>query len=44
LEWVNILEEPMLSDSEVVWKDVGGNIEVDLNMRGFEIKTLKVVL
>jgi hypothetical protein len=34
----------MPTGSEVSWKEVDGTIEVDLNMRGFEIKTLKISL
>jgi hypothetical protein len=34
----------MLTGCDVSWKEVAGTIEVDLNMRGFEIKTLKIRL
>jgi hypothetical protein len=44
-EWVNILEEPMPGDeASCAWKDEDGKVRVGLNMRHFEIKTLKLVL
>jgi hypothetical protein len=44
-EWVNILEESMPGNEahcDFVEKD--GEVKIDLNMRHFEIKTLKLVL
>jgi len=44
-EWVNILEEPMPGDEATcAFEDKDGKIEVKLNMRHFEIKTLKMAL
>jgi len=44
-EWVNILEEPMPGDeAQCAFEEDDGTIKVDLNMRHFEIKTLKLVL
>jgi hypothetical protein len=34
----------MPTGSDVSWRELDGTIEVDLNMRGFEIKTLKIRL
>jgi hypothetical protein len=46
MAYVDILEDPLPgAESEVSWKqsqDAG--IEVELDMRGFEIKTLKVTV
>ena len=44
-EWVNILEEPMSGDEATcAFEDKDGEIEFKLNMRHFEIKTLKLML
>lgn len=44
-EWVNILEEPMPGNEAYCAFEVkDGKTEVKLNMRHFEIKTLKLVL
>jgi len=44
-EWVNILEEPMPGDEATcAFEDDDGKIEIKLNMRHFEIKTLKLML
>ena len=43
--WVNILEEPMPgTEAHCDFVDEDGKIRVELNMRHFEIKTLKLVL
>jgi hypothetical protein len=34
----------MPTGSDVSWRELDGTIEVGLNMRGFEIKTLKISL
>jgi hypothetical protein len=33
----------MLGDSKASWKEVDGAIEIELNMRAFEVKTVKIV-
>ena len=44
-EWVNILEEPMPgNERECVFGHRDARVEVKLNLRHFEIKTLKLVL
>lgn len=44
LTWVNLLEEPMSDEGEVVWRQEDGTATVDLDFRGFEIRTLLVEL
>jgi hypothetical protein len=45
VSFVNILEEDMPgSERDVQWGTENGALVVDLDMRGFEIKTLKVVV
>nr|XP_018263421.1 uncharacterized protein I303_03290 [Kwoniella dejecticola CBS 10117]OBR85579.1 hypothetical protein I303_03290 [Kwoniella dejecticola CBS 10117] len=45
LNWVNILEERMLDEGEPRWREVDdSSIEVDLSFRGFEVKTLQLIL
>jgi hypothetical protein len=44
-EWVNILEESMPgNEAHCAYADEDEKVKVDLNMRHFEIKTLKLVL
>jgi len=44
-EWVNILEEPMPgTEAHCDFVEEGGEIKVELNMRHFELKTLKLAL
>ena len=45
LHWTNLLEEPIARDGEAVTcsQDMG-TTRVELNMRGFEIKTLVISL
>ncbi|KAK6907926.1 hypothetical protein I203_101927 [Kwoniella mangroviensis CBS 8507] len=45
LKWLNILEEPeMFKYQPVKWKVDDGAIEVDIDFRCFEIKTLGIYL
>nr|XP_019042681.1 hypothetical protein I302_08386 [Kwoniella bestiolae CBS 10118]OCF21611.1 hypothetical protein I302_08386 [Kwoniella bestiolae CBS 10118] len=44
LKWVNILEEPMTDEPKLEWKSVDGVTELDLSFRGFEVKTLQVIV
>lgn len=42
-EWVNILEEPMSGDeTHCSYQQEDGKTKVNLNMRHFEIKTLRL--
>jgi hypothetical protein len=38
------LEEDMTDEPEVLWELNEGVIEVDLKLRGFELKTLRIVV
>jgi len=46
MTYVDILEDAMPgTESEVSWKQVqDGGVDVELDLRGFEIKTLKVTV
>jgi len=46
MAYVDILEDPLPgNESQVSWKQSPtAGVEVDLDMRGFEIKTLKVTV
>nr|XP_019002605.1 uncharacterized protein I203_05090 [Kwoniella mangroviensis CBS 8507]OCF66066.1 hypothetical protein I203_05090 [Kwoniella mangroviensis CBS 8507] len=44
LQWTNVLEQPMTDEPEVQWRSQGGKVEVDLSFRGFEVRSLQVVL
>ena len=44
LTWVNILEEPMTDEGDVVWQQDGETATVELDFRGFEVRTLLIVL
>jgi hypothetical protein len=42
LRWVNILEEPMDEEGPVVWRLEGETTIVELDFRGFEVRTILV--
>lgn len=44
LTWVNILEEPINDEGEVIWKQEGERATVELDFRGFEVRTLLIEL
>ncbi|WVF71778.1 hypothetical protein IAT40_006586 [Kwoniella sp. CBS 6097] len=44
VQWVNILEEIMEDEPEVQWRKSGDGLEADITFRGFELKTLQLVL
>lgn len=44
MTWCNILEERLSDEPEVTWRREGDRTLVDLNFRGFEVRSLHVVL
>ncbi|OCF39360.1 hypothetical protein I317_06845 [Kwoniella heveanensis CBS 569] len=44
LQWVNILEEKMEDEPELQWSKSGDGVEAEISFRGFELRTLQIVL